>query len=144
MGWVLVMYVTKNQCTSMTMAAGALQERRQGYWDWRKRRLKSTQSIRLCLWTGRARTTEYVPQSWAQGLHRGTYAWAGWSEVTICVCSFLVLYIIQWNPSNLDTIEESVPIREVSLFQGLKVHKHGTWKCPVFTVHVYVLALRDH
>ena len=30
--------------------------------------------------------------------------------------------------------EESVLISEVSLFQGLKVHKHGTWegrKCPV-------------
>ena len=33
-----------------------------------------------------------------------------------------VCYNIQWNPSNLDTIgpEESVLIREVSIFQGLK------------------------
>ena len=88
-----------------------------------------------------------MPQSWAQGLHRGTYTWAGRREATTTVYvlyAFLVLYVIQWNPSNLDTIEESVPIREVSLFQGLKVHKHGTWKCPVSTVHVYVLALRDH
>ena len=43
---------------------------------------------------------------------------------------------VQWNPSNPDTIgpEECVLIREVSLFQELKVHKHGTRgrrKCPV-------------
>ena len=39
----------------------------------------------------------------------------------------------QWNPSNPDSIEpeENILMREVSLFQGLKVHKCGTWKFPV-------------
>ena len=41
----------------------------------------------------------------------------------------------QWNSSSLDTIgpEESVLIREVSLFQELNIHKNATWggrKCP--------------
>ena len=49
------------------------------------------------------------------------------------VLVFKACVYIQWNPSNPDTIgpEESVLIREVSLFQGL--NKHGTWggrKCP--------------
>ena len=50
---------------------------------------------------------------------------------TPCTCA------LQWNPSNPDTtgLEESVLIREVSLFQGLKsTQTHGTWggrMCPV-------------
>ena len=40
------------------------------------------------------------------------------------VCMYYMhVYTLQWNPSNPDTIgpEESVLIREVPLFQGLKI-----------------------
>ena len=78
-------------------------------------------------------------------------------HITCDAASWVPSYIhVQWNPSNLDTIgpEESVLIREVSLFQALKSTQ--TWclgrkkvssleRCPYFrgvgsTVHVHVLA----
>ena len=55
-------------------------------------------------------------------------------ESTLQLLFSQVHEMIQWNPSNLDTIgpEESVLIREVSLFQGLKSTQTGRKKVSLF------------